>query len=202
MPPRPWPALVEPMLANGSHTASACWRGSMPKGWPHSTRRSVTRSSRWSTLVASPCWTMKELRRQLVSLERRTGSTGRDSINHRPGAHDDVANAACGALLLALRGSPVRPIGGTPSARRGIVPADRRLGELATGAGRAGAGPQGPVLALPLRGLGHSLPARLDVKFTNVLWPNESFTTRGIITGRLAEGWPDPRRGHGLPREG
>ena len=29
---------------------------------------------------------------------------------------------------------------------------------------------------------------RLDVKFTNVLWPNEPFTTRGIITGRRAEG--------------
>jgi acyl dehydratase len=29
---------------------------------------------------------------------------------------------------------------------------------------------------------------RLDVKFTNVLWPNEPFTTRGIVTGRRAEG--------------
>jgi acyl dehydratase len=29
---------------------------------------------------------------------------------------------------------------------------------------------------------------RLDVKFTNVLWPNEPFTTRGIITGRHSEG--------------
>ena len=26
------------------------------------------------------------------------------------------------------------------------------------------------------------------MKFTNVLWPNESFTTRGIITGRRVEG--------------
>jgi hypothetical protein len=26
------------------------------------------------------------------------------------------------------------------------------------------------------------------VKFTNVLWPNEPFTTRGIITGRHVEG--------------
>jgi acyl dehydratase len=29
---------------------------------------------------------------------------------------------------------------------------------------------------------------RLDVKFTNVLWPNEPFVTRGVITGRRAEG--------------
>jgi acyl dehydratase len=29
---------------------------------------------------------------------------------------------------------------------------------------------------------------RLDVKFTNVLWPNERFTTRGVVTNRTAEG--------------
>jgi hypothetical protein len=38
---------------------------------------------------------------QLLGLERRTGRSGRDSIDHAPGAHDDLANAACGALLLA-----------------------------------------------------------------------------------------------------
>jgi hypothetical protein len=37
---------------------------------------------------------------QLTSLERRTGR-GRDSIDHPPKMHDDVANAVCGALLLA-----------------------------------------------------------------------------------------------------
>lgn len=36
---------------------------------------------------------------QLVGLERRTGRSGRDSIDHGPGGHDDVANAACGALV-------------------------------------------------------------------------------------------------------
>lgn len=38
---------------------------------------------------------------QLCGLERRTARGGRDSIDHAPGAHDDVANAAMGALLLA-----------------------------------------------------------------------------------------------------
>lgn len=33
---------------------------------------------------------------QLVSLERRVGRGGRDSIDHPPGMHDDVANAAAG----------------------------------------------------------------------------------------------------------
>jgi hypothetical protein len=40
---------------------------------------------------------------QLCSLERRTARGGRDSIDHPPGLHDDVANAAAGALLLASR---------------------------------------------------------------------------------------------------
>jgi hypothetical protein len=38
---------------------------------------------------------------QLVRLERRTSRSGRDSIDHPPGSHDDVANAACGALVMA-----------------------------------------------------------------------------------------------------
>src|SRR5262249_32664636 len=35
---------------------------------------------------------------QLCSLERRTARGGRDSIDHRPGGHDDVVN--CAALAL------------------------------------------------------------------------------------------------------
>jgi hypothetical protein len=38
---------------------------------------------------------------QLCALERRTARGGRDSIDHPPGAHDDVANAAAGALVLS-----------------------------------------------------------------------------------------------------
>ena len=38
---------------------------------------------------------------QLVSLERRTARSGRDSIDHAPSAHDDIANACAGALLAA-----------------------------------------------------------------------------------------------------
>jgi hypothetical protein len=40
------------------------------------------------------------LRTQLAGLERRVARGGRDSIDHAPGSHDDVANAALGALLL------------------------------------------------------------------------------------------------------
>ena len=38
---------------------------------------------------------------QLVSLERRTARGGKDSIDHPPGAHDDVGNAVAGAASLA-----------------------------------------------------------------------------------------------------
>lgn len=42
-----------------------------------------------------------KLTAQLIGLERRTARGGRDSIDHAPGRHDDVANAAAGALTLA-----------------------------------------------------------------------------------------------------
>jgi hypothetical protein len=39
---------------------------------------------------------------QLCGLERRTARGGRDSVDHRPGGHDDVANAVAGAVAQAL----------------------------------------------------------------------------------------------------
>ena len=35
---------------------------------------------------------------QLIALERRTARSGRDTIDHAPGGHDDVANAVAGVL--------------------------------------------------------------------------------------------------------
>ena len=40
---------------------------------------------------------------QLTSLERRTSRAGKDSIDHPPGAHDDVANAVAVALVTAYQ---------------------------------------------------------------------------------------------------
>ena len=39
---------------------------------------------------------------QLCGLERRTARGGRDSIDHGPGAHDDVANAVAGVLVRTV----------------------------------------------------------------------------------------------------
>ena len=42
---------------------------------------------------------------QLCGLERRTAWGGRDSIDHGPGGHDDVANAIAGAVAaLTMQG--------------------------------------------------------------------------------------------------
>ena len=52
---------------------------------------------------------VSRLASQLVGLERRTARSGRDSIDHAPGGHDDVANVAAGALLLATAGGQTQP---------------------------------------------------------------------------------------------
>jgi hypothetical protein len=51
----------------------------------------------------------KRLVSQLTQLERKTTRAGRDSIDHGPGAHDDLANAACGALWLVKEAAGLRP---------------------------------------------------------------------------------------------
>lgn len=44
------------------------------------------------------------LKRELLGLERRRGSAGRDRVDHRRGSNDDRAAASTGALLLAAAG--------------------------------------------------------------------------------------------------
>ncbi len=55
--------------------------------------------------------------RQFMTLERRTVRSGKDSIDHPPGAgsHDDIANAVSGALVMARRNL------GVPGFRNPIV---------------------------------------------------------------------------------
>jgi hypothetical protein len=42
---------------------------------------------------------------QFVGLQRRVGPSGRDSVDHRPGQRDDLANAVAGGLWLATQAS-------------------------------------------------------------------------------------------------
>lgn len=62
----------------------------------------------------------KDLLRELRGLERRRGTSGRDRIDHAPGQHDDRANAAAGAVVLAAADAAQQPFGllfsgGSPS---------------------------------------------------------------------------------------
>jgi streptomycin 6-kinase len=61
--------------------------------------------------------TNDRLRRQLLSLERRTGR-GRDIIDHPRNGHDDVANAVAGALVLAKLEPGSTPIPGFEAGAR------------------------------------------------------------------------------------
>ena len=45
----------------------------------------------------------EKLLRQFTSLERRTGRSGRDTIDHPPNGHDDLANAVAGVVAVARR---------------------------------------------------------------------------------------------------
>jgi len=44
----------------------------------------------------------EHLLRELRGLERRRGSSGRDRVDHRPGSHDDRANAVAGLVDLLI----------------------------------------------------------------------------------------------------
>jgi hypothetical protein len=50
---------------------------------------------------------LPRLSAQLIGLERRTARSGRDSIDHAPGGHDDVANAVAGAIVATDTRQPM-----------------------------------------------------------------------------------------------
>jgi len=58
-----------------------------------------------------------DLLREMRGLERRRGPSGRDRVDHRPGSHDDLANAAAGVVSLLAGRDPATS--GSRSARSG-----------------------------------------------------------------------------------
>jgi hypothetical protein len=50
---------------------------------------------------------LKKMRNQIISLERKVSRSGRDSISHPPGQHDDIAAAVSGALVKAANRSGI-----------------------------------------------------------------------------------------------
>jgi hypothetical protein len=75
----------------------------------------------------------RRLTAQLLGLERRTAWGGRDSIDHRPGGHDDAINAAAGALVLAAAAHP-RPLVYIPD---GVARIGERRPQVGSVAGQA-----------------------------------------------------------------
>ncbi len=61
-------------------------------------------NSRRVELLDSP-----RLTAQLITLERRTARGGRDTIDHPPGGHDDIANAVAGALTQVAKPQLIIP---------------------------------------------------------------------------------------------
>ena len=47
-----------------------------------------------------PHYLANRLIAQIVGLERRVSRAGRDSIDHAPGAHDDLADAVAGVVAM------------------------------------------------------------------------------------------------------
>jgi hypothetical protein len=64
---------------------------------------------------------------QLCGLERRVARSGKDSIDHGPGSHDDLANAVAGAAALSKSGT----YGWTDEAIGIPPPGEQRFGRLA-----------------------------------------------------------------------
>jgi hypothetical protein len=57
-------------------------------------------------LFAQGCIDLVDYQRltmELMQLERRTARSGKDSVDHAPGGHGDLANSCCGVLALLAR---------------------------------------------------------------------------------------------------
>jgi hypothetical protein len=139
----------------------------------------------------------ERLLRQLQRLERRTARGGRDSIDHPPGSHDDLANACAGALGLLGR------VGGGAN----LIEYYRRLNEKLRHEEAAAAQPV-PVLGphVPTVGeLAAEAAARSDPQ-PGVVVPattaepvkrSSNFAEAAVLQGRSGE--PEPMRPRALP---
>jgi len=67
------------------------------------------------------------LTRQFLGLERRTARGGKDSVDHAPGGHDDLANAVAGLIGMLMTGGSRGEVFAEPSAFASEQVAERRL---------------------------------------------------------------------------
>jgi hypothetical protein len=76
-----------------------CEQNAEPKSVLYQSLLPLLNSGRIELLDHHKCVT------QLCSLERKVGRSGRDSIDHAPGGHDDICNAVAGVAALAVLGA-------------------------------------------------------------------------------------------------
>ena len=90
-------------MAASGHASSSASMGSTMSRVKNRSRSFIETCCRSSTRGAVDLLEHDRLVTQLTSLERRTARGGKDSIDHAPGAHDDVANAVAGAVVIAYK---------------------------------------------------------------------------------------------------
>jgi hypothetical protein len=86
---------------------------------------------------------------QLAGLERRTGRSGKDTVDHRPGSHDDVSNAVPGCIVNGIgrrNGAHLWRHALRPDRRDDRAVEQRRSGQE-LGAADAGGAPAWPLTA-------------------------------------------------------
>ena len=83
---------------------------------------------------SNTCWLLNvpEMLREFRGLERRRGSAGKDRVDHRPGAHDDLCNSAAGVLVNVAararkRSGFVLPVTSITRSTDGTVSVDGKL---------------------------------------------------------------------------
>ena len=120
-----------------------------------------------------------KLAAQLCSLERRTARGGRDSIDHPPNAHDDVANAVAGALTglilqdwsggraifevmrqqVEAEKAALAKVGGHPPGEPQPVTREWAVGSVEWHAQQRGDGPPPPQTSIPAHHIARHNPA-------------------------------------------
>jgi hypothetical protein len=71
---------------------------------------------------------------QLVGLERRSGfGASRDTVDHPPGGHDDMANAVAGCIVIVASCADAATFGIAEAQGLGVVDRGAVAGELAAG---------------------------------------------------------------------
>jgi hypothetical protein len=131
---------------------------------------------------------LPRLSAQLCGLERRTARGGRDSIDHGPGGHDDLANSVAGVAtsLAATAGGPVNAHGHYElmrrlAAARGVPSAIRAGGVVTT-----------PHIGHPDIAPAVEPPTIDDLRCRHGVYPPAA--CRACATGRLSFPRPELRR--------